>query len=171
MRTNKMGRTLGDLTKEETEAFGAQISLDIQSLMQRTRTERRKAFISDGAFTIDDHGYAAVVTAEAIDRDTGKMEITCDILGYVEPISITLDQDDLIAVRGLLGLPDMDSYFAAFDVAVKALWKIADNIKQMPQKGSDNELYEWATLAIGCISEATDALRKINDPESTDDDS
>jgi hypothetical protein len=156
MRTNKMGRTLGDLTKEETEAFGAQISLDIQSLMQRTR-KPRKAFISDEAFTIDDHGYAAVVTAEAIDRDTGKMEITCDILGYVEPISITLDQDDLIAVRGLLGLPDMDNYFAAFDVAVKALEEIANANSQVPSVTET-----WRNLALHCKAIAINALAKIN---------
>lgn len=122
----------------------------------------QKAFISDAAFTIDDHGYAAVVTAKAIDRDTGKMEITCDILGYVEPISIRLDQDDLIAVRGLLDLPDMDNYFAAFDVAMKALNDIAADY------AVPTTIEAWRNLAIHYFAVAARALTKIQDPETPD---
>ena len=64
----------------------------------------QKAFISDAAFTIDDHGYAAVVTADYTDKDTGTFEITCDILGYCEAVSISLDNNDILAVRELLGI-------------------------------------------------------------------
>lgn len=123
----------------------------------------QKAFITDDAFTVDDHGYAAVVTAEAIDRDTGKMEITCDILGYCEAVSITLDQDDLIAVRGLLGLPDMDNYFAAFDVAMKALQTI---VGLEDEKRADGWTDDFKFLEA--VDFAQQALRKIADPNATD---
>lgn len=123
----------------------------------------QKAFITDAAFTVDDHGYAAVVTAEAIDRDTGKMEITCDILGYCEAVSITLDQDDLIAVRGLLGLSDMDTYFAAFDVAMKALQTIAGmEDEKRPDEWTDDFKF------LEAVNFAQQALRKIDDPNATD---
>ena len=118
----------------------------------------QKAFITDAAFTVDDHGYAAVVTANAIDRDTGKLEIVCDILGYCEAISITLDQDDLLAVRSLLGLPDMDTYFAAFDVALKAL----EDISNARYDDVPITVESWRSLAEYCRGIASEALAKIN---------
>lgn len=116
----------------------------------------QKAFISDAAYTIGDHNYVAVVTADAIDRDTGKIEITCDILGYCEAVSITLNQDDLIAVRGLLGLPDMDTYFSAFDVALKALEEIVALEDRNHPEWTDNFKFRQA------LDYAQQALANIN---------
>lgn len=116
----------------------------------------QKAFITDSAFTIHDHGYAAVVTAEAINRDTGEMQITCDILGYREAVSITLDEDDLMAVRELLGLPDMYTYFDAFEEALKALQEIAALADENHPEWTDNFKFRQA------LDYAQQALAKIN---------
>ena len=123
----------------------------------------QKAFISDAAFTIDDHGYAAVVTAKALDADTSKLEITCDILGYVEPISITLDQDDFKAMRELLGLPDPAKFYDGAQAAIAAIEKIAVLFEK-----DEKDVTRWKGIALEAIQLAQHALAKIGYPEADD---
>lgn len=86
-------------------------------------THIQKAFISDAAFTIDDHGYAAVV----------------------------------LAVRILLGLPDMDRFFDALGVAVKALEEIAalerESDPGWPYDFSITEAIDLAKQALAQIAD------------------
>jgi hypothetical protein len=126
----------------------------------------QKAFISDAAFTIDDHGYAAVVTADYTDKDTGAFEIVCDILGYCEAVSLSLDNGDILAVRELLGIgSEIERPFTYnelltpkgrndLDMAVKALEAIA--ALEDPQ-WTDNFKFRQA------LAYAQQALAKINE--------
>lgn len=135
----------------------------------------QKAFISDAAFTIDDHGYAAVVTADYTDKDTGTFEITCDILGYCEAVSISLDNDDILAVRELLGLgSEIERPFTYNElltpkgrndlaVAMKALQTIVGLEHEERPDGWSNDIKFLFALDF-----AQQALRKIDDPNATD---
>ena len=127
----------------------------------------RNAFVSDAAFTVDDHGYAAVVTADYTDKATGKFEIVCDILGYCEAVSISLNNGDILAMRELLGIgSEVERPFTYnelltpkgrndLDVALKALEAIT-------ALEASTFIESWQDIARQCIEIATTALAKIN---------
>lgn len=144
----------------------------------------QKAFITDDAFTIDDHGYAALVTADYTDKDTGAFDIVYDILGYCEAVSLRLGNNDILAVRELLGIgSEIERPFTYNElltpkgrndliVALRALTSIANiAISGATWEGAGPwEL--WRDIATQCVGIAHSALEEIGTLRSpTDDDS
>lgn len=69
------------------------------------RVER--AFVTHAAFSVGDHAYPAVVTGGYTNGEAGEFEVNFDILGYSgceDPISLTIDRQDVEAMRDVLGI-------------------------------------------------------------------
>lgn len=68
------------------------------------RVER--AFVTQAAFSVGDHAYPAVVTGGYTNAEAGEFEVNFDILGYsgAEPVSLTIDRQDVEAMREVLGI-------------------------------------------------------------------
>lgn len=133
------------------------------------------AFITEAAFSVGDLAYSAVVTAQYIDKTTGQFEITFDVLGYTgpTPISLTINQDDIHAVRQQMGI-GRDLPFTYNEMltprgrddlatAIHALNAIAKMDDADPE---DNRT--WKTVALQCIDLATRAIVEIEEEAGHD---
>lgn len=133
------------------------------------RVAVRPAFVSDSAFSVGDMAYAAVVTAEYINRETGTFQITFDLLGWTggyDPVSLTIDDTDIRAIREQLGIGhEVKRPFTYnelltpkgrndLETAIDALKKIAN---------LDLAVDTWSKIAIRCIDIAQEALAKIEE--------
>lgn len=118
------------------------------------------AFITESAFSVGDQAYSAVVTAGYIDKASGRFEITFDALGYTgpAPISLTIDDADVQAVREMLGIgsevapaPSNNDALTAklLAKALKTLSIIADmeDTKQEPEDSWRETLFRTIELA------------------------
>lgn len=134
----------------------------------------RPAFISEAAFSVGDQGFAAVVTADYIDRVAGTFEITFDLLGWsagYDPVSITIDDSDIRAIREMLGIgheiapaPNSnDGLPKQLAVALKTLRIIADmeEVKQEPAES-------WRQTLFNTIETAQWAVETIERMEADD---
>lgn len=115
-----------------------------------------KAFITEAVFSVGDAAYPAVVTGGYIDRQRGTFEINFDALGYSgqAPISLTIDDHDLRAVREHLGIGRDNR--RRLDMAVSTLKRIA-------AESMDDPSATWQDLAMMCIALARNTLDDMND--------
>ena len=134
-----------------------------------------QAFITESAFSVGDKAYSAVVTAGYIDKTSGRFEITFDALGYTgpAPISLTIDQEDIRAIREMLGIGhELERPFTYNELltpkgrndlatAVEALEKIAVLFEK-----EEKDVTRWKGMALEAIQLAQHALEKITDPEA-----
>lgn len=130
-----------------------------------------QAFVTEAAFSVGDLAYSAVVTAEYIDKASGRFEITFDALGYTgpAPISLTINEFDIRAVREMLGIGHEIQRPFTFNelltpsgrddlaVAMKALRNIAEAENSDP----DNTRLTWKDIALSNIDLAQKALEQI----------
>lgn len=132
----------------------------IASLPKATHPPITPAFITESAFSVGDQAFPAVVTAGYLNREAGTFEITFDALGYSgpAPISLTIDQEDIRAVREMLGIgheiapapSNIDTLSTKLLAkALKTLRIIADmeETKQEPEDSWRETLFRTITLA------------------------
>lgn len=135
-----------------------------------------QAFITESAFSVGDLAFSAVVTAGYIDKASGRFEITFDARGYTgpAPISLTIDDADVQAVREMLGIGhEMQRPFTYNElltpkgrndlaVAIEALEAIAVLFEK-----EEKDVTRWKGMALEAIQLAQHALEKMTDPEAS----
>lgn len=128
------------------------------------------AFITESAFSVGDRAFSAVVTAGYIDKTSGRFEITFDALGYSgpAPISLTIDDRDIMAIREMLGIGhEIERPFTFNELLTPKgrndLEVVTAALEEIAGLESDVDQTEWA------VSRAKEALRKINGSEASDD--
>lgn len=127
------------------------------------------AFITEVAFSVGDQPYPAVVTAGYLSREDGTFEINFDALGYSgpAPISLTINQEDIRAVREMLGIgkafPLVDYENDDLAVALHALREIATAKEGIT---SADLLMSWEDIATATIDLAQKALEQIAEADN-----
>lgn len=142
----------------------------IPSPPPKRRLRITPAFITEAAFSVGEAAYPAVVTGGYLDRQTGTFEVNFDALGYSgpAPISLTIDDNDIRAVKKMLGIgKDADRISVEEHVSGIALSDLADlanMLSQMARGGKVDaleimgELSRWHLDRLRWMATATRQL-------------